>query len=528
MSGSADVQTITMPAGGDDDLAPGSQVGAYRIERKLGEGGMGVVMLGSHALLQRQAALKIMRPEIAADRAYVDRFLREARAAAAVSHHNLVAILDAGESAGRTWLAFEFVAGGDLDLVLARGGPLDASRALDLVAQCADGLQALHEAGLVHRDIKPHNIFLDARGRPKLGDFGLARQADGADRMTMTGTGMGTPAYMSPEQANGDPGVDIRADIHALGGTLYTLLTRRTPFTGATPWAVVNAVVNEPAPDPRQVRPDLPGEVCAIIARAMAKRRDERFQTPAELAAACRAALVRLRGGPSADAPLLLAPPHGGFLGPFAGSGSLWLAAAAGALLLLPLGLNPLCGVNPDWHGPGYAQPGLWGRWLASSAVAAGLLWNPLRLARGEAIGRTGLVLGTLLTGAIGCTLLWTAWTALLDAGEAGAGWRPVAAISTTFAGLGWMVWWIRTAWARDADVIALQLTRLAQIAIPLLVACLAGHLIAAGGEEETQSWTSRISARAVDAEAAVALALAVPLALSIVAPLIRARTVRR
>jgi tRNA A-37 threonylcarbamoyl transferase component Bud32 len=527
MSGSADVQTITMPPV-DDSMAPGQQVGAYRIERKLGEGGMGVVVLGTHALLQRQAALKIMRPEIAADRGYVERFLREARAAAAVSHHNLVAILDAGESAGRTWLAFEFVSGGDLDLALATGGPLDACRALELLAQCADGLQALHEAGLVHRDIKPHNIFLDARGRPKLGDFGLARLADGADRLTMTGTGMGTPAYMSPEQANGDPGIDIRADIHALGGTLYTLLTRRTPFTGATPWAVVNAVVNEPAPDPRQVRPDLPGEVCAIVARAMTKRRDDRFQTPAALAQACRAALVRLQGGPSPGAPLLAPAQQGGFLGPFAGSGSLWLAAAAGALLLLPLGLNPLCGVNPDWHGPGYVQPGLWGRWLAFCAVAAGLLWNPLRLARGEAIGRTGLMLGSMLTGALGCVLLWASWTALLDAAEAGAGWKPVAAISTTLAGIGWLAWWARAAWARDAGVIAIQLTRLAQIAIPLLIACLTGHLIAAGGGPETQSWTSRISARAVDAEAAMALALAVPLALCVIAPLLRARTVRR
>ena len=268
---SHDDATISMPPPGEDPLAAGTQLGAYRLGRKLGEGGMGVVVLGTHGLLQRQAALKIIRPEIAAERNFVERFLREARAAAAVNHQNLVAIHDAGECAGRTWLAFEFVSGGDLDALLARDGPFTAVRALELIAACADGLQALADAGLVHRDIKPHNIFLDARGRPKLGDFGLARRSDGDDRMTMTGTGMGTPAYMSPEQANGAADLDIRADLHALGGTLYTLLTKRTPFTGATPWAVVNAVVNEPPPDPRHVRPDLPAEVAAIVQRAMAK-----------------------------------------------------------------------------------------------------------------------------------------------------------------------------------------------------------------------------------------------------------------
>ncbi|HAT11888.1 MAG TPA: hypothetical protein DCS97_15155 [Planctomycetes bacterium] len=288
---------------GDDPLAPGSRIGPYLLGGRLGEGGMGVVLKAEHAVLMRAVALKVMRPEIAADRACLDRFLREARAAAAVNHQNLVAIHDAGEVDGRTFLAFEFVPGGDLDAVLARDGALAPARALELIAGCADGLQALHEAGLVHRDIKPHNIFLDRHGRPKLGDFGLARDAGGADRLTMTGVGMGTPAYMAPEQANGDPGIDVRADIHALGGTLYTLLTRRIPFTGATPWAVVNAVVNDPVPDPRAVRPDLPAEVAAIVARAMAKRREERFQTPSELRVALADALAALGTGGAAVMP---------------------------------------------------------------------------------------------------------------------------------------------------------------------------------------------------------------------------------
>ncbi len=522
---SSDAATISLLPPGEDLLAADTRLGAYRLGRKLGEGGMGVVVLGTHGLLQRQAALKIIRPEIAADRNFVERFLREARAAAAVNHQNLVAIHDAGENNGRTWLAFEFVSGGDLDAELARNGPFTPERALELTAACADGLQALADAGLVHRDIKPHNIFLDARGRPKLGDFGLARRSDGDDRMTMTGTGMGTPAYMSPEQANGQADLDIRADIHALGGTLYTLLTRRTPFTGATPWAVVNAVVNEPPPDPRQVRPDLPAEVAAIVQRAMAKRREDRFASPAELAAACRAALGRLSGAVPAPGAAPITIVHGGLLGPFSGRGALWLAAAAGLLLLLPLGLNPLCGHDPDWSGPGYGQTGLWGRWLAFTAVAGAMLWLPLRQAGGERLGRTGLLAGTALGGVLGCALLWCAWRALLDATDAAPGWQAAAAITTTIAGVAWLAWWARRAWARDQSLPGEQLTRLAQCAIPLLLAVLTGFLLAAGdGAGANDSWGNRLLARSGDDAAANALALAVPLALAAGLALLRTR----
>jgi len=519
-----DGATITLPPPGED-LAADALLGAYRLGRKLGEGGMGVVVLGTHGLLGRQAALKIIRPEIAADRSFVERFLREARAAAAVNHQNLVAIHDAGESGGRTWLAFEFVSGGDLDAVLAQDGPFGPERALELTAACADGLQALADAGLVHRDIKPHNIFLDARGRPKLGDFGLARRSDGDDRLTMTGTGMGTPAYMSPEQADGRADLDIRADIHALGGTLYTLLTKRTPFTGATPWAVVNAVVNEPPPDPRQVRPDLPAEVAAIVLRAMAKRREDRFASPAELAAACRAALGRLSGATPAPGAAPITVAHGGLLGPFAGRGALWLAVAAGLLLLLPLALNPLCGRDPDWNGPGYGQTGLWGRWIAFAAVAAAMLWLPLRLARGERLGRGALLTGTLLNGILGSALLWCAWRALLDAADAAPGWQAAAASATAVAGVAWLAWWARRAWARDQSLPGEQLTRLAQCAIPLLLAALTGFLLAAGdGAGANDSWGNRLLARSGDDAAANALALAVPLALAAVPALLRTR----
>jgi hypothetical protein len=521
--------TMALPAPGDEAFAVGAEVGPYRIEASLGEGGMGVVLRASHRLLGRPAALKAMRAEIAADRQYVERFLREARTAASVTHQNLVAIHDAGELGGRLYLVFEYVSGGDLDALLARRGPLPPTEALALIAACADGLQALHEAGLVHRDIKPHNIFLDARGRPKLGDFGLARGADGADRVTMTGIGMGTPAYMAPEQANGDPGVDVRADIHALGGTLFTLLTKRTPFVGATSWAVVNAVVNDPPPDPRSVRPDLPAELSALVARAMAKRREDRFQTPAELAVACRAALARLDGSANAAVAPQLELPGGPFLGPFSGGGALWLSAVAAALLLLPLGLAPLCGLRAGWIAPGYGQPALWGQWLGFVAAAAALLWQPMRLARGERVGRGGQLAATLLNAVVLAIFVWCAWTALLDAAGASRSWKPPAAITTTLVGVAWLGWWARASWSSEGPVLAAQFTRLAQATIPLLLATLIGHLIAAGGgPQPVDSWSTRLSPRYDDAEAASALALALPLALGVAAALLRLRWSRR
>lgn len=526
MTGPGDATASLPGTTGDAGLAAGAEIGTYRIAAPLGEGGMGQVVRAEHTVLGRTVALKVMRPEIAADRQYAQRFLREARAAAAVLHHNLVAIHDAGEVGGRLFLVFEFVPGGDLDAALARRGTFPPDTALELIAGCADGLQALHEAGLVHRDIKPNNIFLDARGRPKLGDFGLARSAGGTDRLTVTGAGMGTPAYMAPEQAAGDPQLDIRADIHALGGTLYTLLTRRPPFDGPNAWAVVNAVINDPPPDPRRLRADLPAEVAAIVLRAMAKRREDRFATPAELAAACRAARDRLRGVAASGA-ALAAPATGGFLGPFAGGGWRWLGATAAGLLALPLALAPLCALHPAWRGPGYAQPGLWGWWLGMSALAAALLWTPLRLARGEAAGR-GAHLGVVaLVGVAVAALVWCAAAAVLEAAEAGRGWWSAAAIASTAAGLAWLGRWLPAAWRRDADALAAGLTRALQLAIPLLVAALIGLLVAAqrAGDD---AFLSRIAARHAEAESAWAVAAALPVALVLLPPLLRLRRVLR
>lgn len=246
------------------------QLPGYALERHIGRGGMGDVWLARHQTLDRQVALKVVRGEYASDPAYVDRFLREARAAAKVNHPRVVTVHDAGQVEGVLYLAMEYVSGGDLHDRL-NGTAMPEAEALRLLRGIADGLQAIHDVGLVHRDLKPENIFLDAEGLPKIGDLGLARSRAGDDRMTVTGQAVGTPAYMSPEQANGAADIDARSDIYSLAATGFALLTGRPPFVGATPWATVAQVINDPAPDPRQCNATISHGVAQALRAALAK-----------------------------------------------------------------------------------------------------------------------------------------------------------------------------------------------------------------------------------------------------------------
>jgi formylglycine-generating enzyme required for sulfatase activity len=267
----------------EPDLPP--VVAGYRRVRLLGAGGMGLVYEAVHERLGRRAALKVLRPTVAELEDFKLRFLRESKAMAAVSHPNVVSIYDAGEADGVLYMALEYVPGGDLAKRLARRGVLAVPEALDLMIQCARGLGAIHAAGLVHRDIKPQNIFVDRDGVAKIGDLGLARSASGSDRMTMTGTSWGTPAYMSPEQIRGVADLDIRSDLYALGATLYLLVCGAEAFAGPTAFVVTNQVLTSPVPDPRSRNQLVPAEVAAITRKAMAKDRAERYQTPDELLA---------------------------------------------------------------------------------------------------------------------------------------------------------------------------------------------------------------------------------------------------
>lgn len=259
-----------------------TQIGRWAVDKMLGRGGMGVVYLAHDPETGTCAAVKMMLAALADDESQL-RFLREAESAGAVDHPRVVKLLEAGEHDDKPFIAFEFIDGGDLDRFLKQRRQLTDRAALTFIRGCAEGLQALHEAGLVHRDIKPANIFLDAERRPKLGDLGLARHTSGEDRFTMTGQAMGTPPYMSPEHIRGEGDIDIRTDIYALGATLYKLVTGTEPFKGDTPYAVTHAVLTQPAPDPRAINGMVSSALAAITLKCLAKQADQRYTTPRDL-----------------------------------------------------------------------------------------------------------------------------------------------------------------------------------------------------------------------------------------------------
>jgi len=273
-------------------------IGGFQLIKTLGQGGMATVFLARQVSLGREVALKLMSPQIATNPEATDRFLREARVAATVNHPNVISIIDVGQADGQLYMALELVTGGDAAQLAARfGGKLPEARALELLIDCAKGLQALYEARLVHRDLKPSNIFITGDGVAKLGDLGLARSEDGADRMTMTGHLVGTPAFMSPEQAGGEGTVDIRSDIYSLGATLFALVAGRQPFVGNSPIAVAAKALTEAPPDARSLVPELSATTATLILRTMAKNSAERFQTPRDLREALEQALAQAPHG---------------------------------------------------------------------------------------------------------------------------------------------------------------------------------------------------------------------------------------
>jgi serine/threonine protein kinase len=270
-------------------------IGGFRLIRPIGQGGMARVFLAEQVSLGREVALKLMSPHIANDADATERFLREARTAATVNHPNVVSIIDVGRADGQLYMALELVTGGDAAQLAQRaGGLLPEAQALALLIDCANGLQALHDARLMHRDLKPSNIFITGSGSAKLGDLGLARSADDADRMTMTGHLVGTPAFMSPEQANASKDLDIRSDIYALGATLFALVTGRQPFEGNGPIAIAAKVLTTPLPDPRLFAPHLSAATTTVIQCAMAKDPSARYSTPNALRDALVAAMAEV------------------------------------------------------------------------------------------------------------------------------------------------------------------------------------------------------------------------------------------
>jgi len=266
----------------------------YQIEARIGAGGMAVVFRAHDERLRRPVALKILASALVADDGFRRRFIREARAAAMVDDPHVIPVFEAGESGGLLFIAMRFVAGGDVRSLLSRSGAMSAGRATGIVSAVASALDAAHRAGLVHRDVKPANMLIDARpGRPDhvyLADFGLSKGALSSGGVTRAGHVVGTPAYLAPEQANGGK-VDGRTDQYSLACVAYELLTGIPPFLRDDAAAMIYAHLWEPPPSATTQRPLLPSVVDSVLARAMAKNPDKRFLTCQEFAESLRAAL---------------------------------------------------------------------------------------------------------------------------------------------------------------------------------------------------------------------------------------------
>jgi predicted Ser/Thr protein kinase len=272
------------------DSRIGSEIAGYRIERFLARGGMSVVYLAEDTGLARKVALKLLAPELSEDQAFRDRFIRESRAAASLDHPNVIPIYGAGEEQGILWIAMRFVEGEDLARLIEREGPLPLSRTVSIVSQVGEALEAAHDKGVVHRDVKPGNILIGKGDHAYLTDFGLIKRRDAASRYTKTGEFMGSVDYAAPEQIRGED-VDPRADIYSLGCLLYECVTGEPPFPRESEVAVIWAHLNDPAPRPSVERPELPRGLDLVVGRALAKNPDARYPHGRDVAEAARDAI---------------------------------------------------------------------------------------------------------------------------------------------------------------------------------------------------------------------------------------------
>jgi beta-lactam-binding protein with PASTA domain/predicted Ser/Thr protein kinase len=343
--------------------------GRYRIVSKLGAGGMADVYLAEDQELGRQVAIKILNDRHAADDSFIERFRREAKNAAGLSHPNIVSIYDRGEAEGTYYIAMEFLDGRSLKELIVGRGPAPIKVAIEYARNILAALAAAHRQGIVHRDIKPHNVLIGAEGRVKVTDFGIARS--GASQMTEVGSIIGTAQYLSPEQARGAP-VDQTSDLYSAGVVLYEMLTGQVPFTGDTPLEIAMKHLSEVPKPPSEHRPEIPHDLDSIVLRALAKEPSERYQSAEEMdadlgrvaeglpvdpeteeaatavlsgsglmAAAPTSVIARPPAEPSRPAPPGRAPPAGyyGYEGPPRRRRPVWpwilsvllLAAAAGA-----------------------------------------------------------------------------------------------------------------------------------------------------------------------------------------------------
>jgi CheY-like chemotaxis protein/predicted Ser/Thr protein kinase len=301
-----------MMADTSDDARLGTVIAGYRIEERIGRGGMGVVYRAEHLNLRRRAAIKIIAPDLAESSGFRERFTREARIAAALQHPNIVTVYDAGEVDGLLYLAMQYIEGEDLSAILQKDGRLRPYRAIDVCRQVAAALDAAHAMGLIHRDVKPANVLIEGR-TAFLTDFGLTKQLEGTNaQITRVGDVVGTIHYVAPEQIEGRK-VSARTDVYALGCLLYHCLSGQVPFAHETDVAVIYAHLSEEPTKLSTLQRDLPEGLDAVVAKALDKSPDRRFPSCGDMISAARAVLDA--AGPLGDT----SPPrHSTGLGSFA------------------------------------------------------------------------------------------------------------------------------------------------------------------------------------------------------------------
>jgi tRNA A-37 threonylcarbamoyl transferase component Bud32 len=278
----ADEPTAAWPTIGPSIPGYPARIGNYELLEIIGEGGMGVVVKARQTTLDRIVALKLMRGDLARDERYATRFMREAKMAAALDHPNIVDIYDAARDGEHLYMALRYIDGGDLNVIIKREGPLPEARAVRIFRACLQGLSCIARHGMIHRDIKPANILIDRDGTPRLADLGLARPTAADQDLSVASAPVGTPAFMSPEQARGARDLDIRTDVYSLGLSLYVVLTGECPFLGENAFETVAKVISEHPKDPRDINPAISARLAATVLRAIAKDRDQRYATVQE------------------------------------------------------------------------------------------------------------------------------------------------------------------------------------------------------------------------------------------------------